>query len=132
MTEEAKASQVKKAAKPAVKAQAKASVSEAVSGQREREGVVVSNKMQKTIIVQVVRVMEHPEYKRVIRRNVKYAVHDDKNEAKIGDKVRIIETRPLSKTKRWRLLEVVTKVAVLFILELFLILQITAEPKKLP
>lgn len=80
-------------------------------GQRERDGVVLSNKMQKTLIVQVVRVMEHPDFKKVIKRNVKYAVHDEKNEAKIGDKVRIVETRPMSKTKRWRLVQVLEKVS---------------------
>lgn len=112
MSEETKPRQVKKAVKPAeVKAKAEAPVVEVVGGQREREGVVISNKMQKTAIVQVTRVMSHPQFKKVIRRNVKYAVHDEKNEAKIGDKVRIIETRPMSKTKRWRLLEVLVKVA---------------------
>lgn len=111
MTEETKPRQVKKAVKPAaVKVKAETPVNEIVGGQREREGVVISNKMQKTVIVQVTRVMAHPQFKKVIRRNVKYAVHDEKNEAKIGDKVRIIETRPMSKTKRWRLLEVLVKV----------------------
>lgn len=111
MTEEIKPRQVKKAVKPAaVKAKVETAAAEIIGGQREREGVVISNKMQKTIIVQVTRLMEHSEFKKVIRRNVKYAVHDEKNEAKTGDKVRIVETRPLSKTKHWRLLEVLTKV----------------------
>ncbi len=74
---------------------------------REREGVVLSNKMQKTIIVEVTRLAEHPQFKKIIRRRVRYAAHDEKNEAKIGDKVRIAETRPLSKTKRWRLVKVI-------------------------
>ena len=73
---------------------------------RMREGVVVSAKMQKTIIVEITRLMQHPKFKKVIRRKVKYAVHDEKNEAKIGNKVQIAETRPLSKTKRWRLVKV--------------------------
>jgi small subunit ribosomal protein S17 len=73
---------------------------------REREGVVVSNKMQKTIVVEVTRLVQHPVFKKVIRRKVKYAVHDEKNEAKAGDKVQIVQTRPLSKTKRWRLVKV--------------------------
>lgn len=108
MTEETKRT-VKKAAKPeALKVQAPVAAENA-GGQREREGVVISNKMQKTIIVQVTRVMSHPQFKKVIRRNVKYAAHDEQNTAKIGDKVRIIETRPMSKTKRWRLLEVLAK-----------------------
>ncbi len=73
---------------------------------RSREGVVLSNKMQKTVIVEVTKLIEHPQFKKVIKSKVKYAVHDEKNEAKIGDKVRIQETRPLSKTKRWRLIKV--------------------------
>ena len=81
---------------------------EKVSKARIREGHVVSNKMQKTIIVEVTRLTEHPQFKKVIKRKVRYAVHDEKNESKIGDKVRIQETRPLSKTKRWRLVQVVS------------------------
>ncbi len=73
---------------------------------RTREGLVISNKMQKTLIVEVTRLMEHPQFRKIVRNKVKYAVHDEKNEAKIGDKVKIIETRPLSKTKRWRLVKV--------------------------
>jgi small subunit ribosomal protein S17 len=73
---------------------------------RTRDGVVVSNKMQKTIVVEVTRLIEHPQFKKVIKRRVRYAAHDEKNTAKIGDKVRIQETSPLSKTKRWRLVEV--------------------------
>ena len=79
------------------------------TGQRTREGVVLSNKMQKTVIVEVSRLIEHPQFKKIIRRRLKYAVHDEKNEAKIGDKVQIMETRPLSKTKRWRLVKVLAK-----------------------
>ena len=73
---------------------------------RTRDGIVVSNKMQKTIIVEVTRLTEHPQFKKVIKRRVRYAAHDEKNTAKIGDKVRIQETSPLSKTKRWRLVQV--------------------------
>jgi small subunit ribosomal protein S17 len=73
---------------------------------RTRDGMVVSNKMQKTIIVEVTRLIEHPQFKKVIKRKVRYAAHDEKNTAKIGDKVRIQETRPISKSKRWRLVEV--------------------------
>lgn len=77
--------------------------------QRMREGLVVSDKMQKTRIVEVTRLIEHPQFGKVIRRKVKYAVHDEKNESKTGDKVRIAEIRPLSKTKRWRLVKVISK-----------------------
>lgn len=72
-----------------------------------RLGEVVSSKMQKTIVVKVARTTVHPVYKKVISKAKKFKVHDEKQEAKPGDKVRIIETRPLSKDKRWRLLEVI-------------------------
>ena len=75
---------------------------------RVREGIVLSDKMNKTIVVGVTRLMQHPQFKKIIRRRVKYAVHDEKNEAKVGHKVEIIETRPLSKTKRWRLVRVLS------------------------
>ena len=71
-----------------------------------RIGVVVSDKMQKTIVVRVERSAMHPEYGKVIKKAKKFKVHDEKNQAKAGDRVRIMETRPLSKDKRWRLLEV--------------------------
>jgi len=78
-----------------------------VRGTRKvREGVVVSNKMNKTIVVSVERLMKHPVFGKTIRRSKKLYVHDEENKAKIGDKVRVMETRPLSKTKRWRLLEI--------------------------
>ena len=70
------------------------------------EGEVVSDKMMKTIVVKVTRRTMHPVYKKVMTKANKYKVHDEKNQAKIGDKVRIVETRPISKDKRWRLLEV--------------------------
>ena len=76
---------------------------------KERLGTVVSDKMQKTIIVKVDRRFRHPLYKKVISSHRKYSVHDEKGEANIGDRVKIIETRPLSKSKRWRLIEVVDR-----------------------
>jgi small subunit ribosomal protein S17 len=76
-------------------------------GQRqERRGVVVSAAMDKTIVVRVEAARAHPRYKKVIRRSVKFHAHDERNEANVGDVVRIIETRPLSKTKNWRLAEI--------------------------
>jgi ribosomal protein uS17 len=74
---------------------------------QERRGVVVSSAMDKTIVVKVDVITSHQRYKKVIRRSVKFHAHDEQNTAKIGDVVRIVETRPLSKTKRWRLAEVV-------------------------
>ncbi len=70
-------------------------------------GEVVSDRMEKTITVKVERRIRHSVYERVIKRSKKYHAHDEQNQCQIGDQVRIIETRPLSKTKRWRLLEVV-------------------------
>src|SRR6476660_3013537 len=74
---------------------------------QERRGVVVSNAMDKTIIVKVDTIKSHPRYKKVVRRSVKCHAHDEQNSANSGDVVRIIETRPLSKTKHWKLVEVV-------------------------
>jgi small subunit ribosomal protein S17 len=76
---------------------------------KERVGEVISNKMTKTIIVRVERRFPHPKYKKVITGFKKFYAHDEKNEAKMGDRVRIVETRPLSKTKCWRLVEVVER-----------------------
>ena len=74
-----------------------------------RIGVVVSDKMDKTATVQVTRTFVHVTFKRVIRRSKKYLVHDGENALKVGDRVRIVETRPLSRRKRWRLLEVIER-----------------------
>jgi small subunit ribosomal protein S17 len=74
---------------------------------QERRGVVVSSAMDKTIVVKVDVITSHQKYKKVIRRSVKFHAHDEENAAKVGDVVRIVETRPLSATKRWRLAEVV-------------------------
>jgi len=75
-----------------------------VKGQRKTKvGRVVSDKMDKTIVVSVERLTRHPLYKRVMKASTKFAAHDERNEAGVGDLVRVIETRPLSKQKRWRL-----------------------------
>ena len=76
---------------------------------KERIGEVISNKMAKTIIVRVQRRFPHPEFKKVVTTYKKFYAHDEKGDAKPGDRVRIEETRPLSKTKRWRLVEVVER-----------------------
>ena len=78
---------------------------------KERTGVVVSDAMNKTIVVQVERRMIHPVYGKVVRRSQKFYAHDEKNEAKKGDPVVIVETRPLSKTKRWRLEKISARAA---------------------
>ena len=79
------------------------------SQRKERQGEVISNKMNKTIVVRVERRFRHPQFKKVVTQYRKLYAHDEKNEAMIGDQVRIEETRPLSKTKSWRLVEVVER-----------------------
>ena len=76
---------------------------------KERVGRVVSDKMDKTIVVRVERRFRHPQFKKVVTAYSKFYAHDDKNEAKIGDRVRIQETGPLSKSKCWRLVEIVER-----------------------
>lgn len=76
---------------------------------KTRIGRVVSNKMNKTAVVQVDRLVRHPMLERTLHRRSKFQVHDENNELSVGDLVRIMETRPLSKTKRWRLVEVIEK-----------------------
>ena len=76
---------------------------------KERVGEVISNKMAKTIVVRIERRFPHPRYKKVVTAFSKFYAHDEKAEAKVGDKVRIEETRPLSRLKRWRLVAVVEK-----------------------
>ena len=76
---------------------------------KTRVGVVVSNKMQKTITVAIERRVSHPIYKKYFKKTTKLMAHDEKSECKIGDRVRIMETRPLSLKKRWRLVEIVEK-----------------------
>ena len=77
---------------------------------KERMGIVVSNKMEKTITVAAKFKEKHPIYGKFVSRTKKYRVHDEKQECSVGDTVRIMETRPLSKTKRWRLVEIIEKV----------------------
>ena len=76
---------------------------------KSRTGVVVSTKMDKTAVVLVERSIEHPLYKKTMKRSKKYHAHDEKSECGIGDKVRLMETRPLSKTKCWRVVEILEK-----------------------
>jgi len=76
---------------------------------KTKNGLVVSNKADKTVVVNVQRQVVHPKYGKIVRLNKKYAAHDENNECNIGDTVRIMETRPLSKTKRWRLVEILEK-----------------------
>ena len=77
---------------------------------KEKTGIVTSNKMNKSIIVAVMRKVMHPKYGKFVNKTSKFVAHDEKNECSIGDTVTIIETRPLSKTKNWRLVTVVEKV----------------------
>ena len=75
---------------------------------KTRVGVVVSTKMDKTIVVEHVARVPHPKFNKIVKRSKKYYVHDEKSEAAVGDRVRIVETRPLSKLKRWNLEQVIT------------------------
>ena len=75
---------------------------------KSRVGVVISDKMDKTIVVAVVRRVPHPQFRKIVKRTTKLHAHDEKGEATVGDKVRIIETRPVSKSKCWRLVEVLS------------------------
>jgi small subunit ribosomal protein S17 len=76
------------------------------TGRKTRSGVVISNKMDKTITVSVERLFKHPIFGKTVRKSRKFYVHDEENKANIGDKVLIMETRPQSKTKRWRLVKI--------------------------
>ena len=76
---------------------------------KTRTGKVVSNKMDKTIVVAIADNVSHPLYKKIVKRTTKLKVHDENNECKVGDVVEIMETRPLSKDKRWRLVNIITK-----------------------
>ena len=80
-----------------------------VRRRRELVGIVVSNKMDKTLVVQVIRRYKHPKYKKYVNERTRYKAHDEQNTANIGDKVAIVESRPLSKDKRWRLQSVLER-----------------------
>jgi small subunit ribosomal protein S17 len=80
--------------------------------QKTQMGIVVGDKMNKTVVVQVDRLVRHPMYKKYVRRRAKYTAHDETNSCKVGDRVLIRETRPLSKTKRWRVSEILEKAVV--------------------
>jgi small subunit ribosomal protein S17 len=97
------------AVKKPVKAKAARPAPARVPGRKERRGVVVSSAMDKTVVVRIDMVRAHDKYGKVVRRSSKLHAHDEHNVASVGDVVRIVETRPLSATKHWRLLEVLAK-----------------------
>jgi small subunit ribosomal protein S17 len=105
----AKAAAPKKQSAARIKAKAERPAPERVPGRKERRGMVVSDAMDKTIVVRIDVVQKHERYGKVVRRSSKLHVHDEHNSAGVGDVVRVVETRPLSATKRWRLLDVVEK-----------------------
>ena len=76
---------------------------------KTRVGVVVSEKMDKTVVVAIVDNVKHPLYKKIVKRTVRLKAHDEKNECRVGDRVEVMETRPLSKDKRWRVIEILEK-----------------------
>ncbi len=82
---------------------------ESRANRRTRVGVVVSDKMDKTVVFEVERKTKHPLYKRIVKRSKRFKAHDENNECRIGDKVKVMETRPLSKDKRWRVVEIIDR-----------------------
>ena len=100
---------VKKVSAAKAKAKADRAAPERVPGRKERRGVVVSDAMDKTIVVRIDVAQKHERYGKVVRRSSKLHAHDEHNAAGIGDLVRVVESRPLSATKRWRLLEILEK-----------------------
>ena len=82
---------------------------EARASRKTRVGLVVSDKMEKTVVVSIERRVQHPVYGKMVRRTKRFKAHDERNEAKTGDTVRIMETRPMSKDKRWRVVEIVER-----------------------
>lgn len=86
-----------------------AEVKKRTANRKSRIGVVVSNKMEKSVVVAIEKRVKHPLYKKFFKKTTKFMAHDEKNEGGIGDKVKIMETRPLSKNKRWRLVEIIEK-----------------------
>ena len=76
---------------------------------KTRVGLVVSDKMDKTVVVAIVDNVKHPLYKKIVKRTVRLKAHDEKNESRVGDRVEVMETRPLSKDKRWRVIEILEK-----------------------
>lgn len=76
---------------------------------KTRVGLVVSDKMDKTVVVAIVDNVKHPLYKKIVKRTVRLKAHDEKNECRVGDRVEVMETRPLSKDKRWRVVEIIEK-----------------------
>ena len=76
---------------------------------KTRVGMVVSDKMDKTVVVAIIDNVKHPLYKKIVKRTVRLKAHDEKNECRVGDRVEVMETRPLSKAKRWRVIEIIEK-----------------------
>jgi len=99
----------KRASAAKIRAKAERKAPEKVPGRKERRGVVVSDAMDKTIVVRIDVTQKHEKYGKVVRRSSKLHAHDEQNAAGVGDLVRIVETRPLSASKRWRLLEILEK-----------------------
>jgi len=113
-TEDAEATPASAAAKPAASTTTSTSAVEATepsarAPRKVREGVVVTSGMDKTVVVAVIERVRHPRYNKFVNRTKKLYVHDETNDANAGDRVRVMETRPLSKTKRWRVMEVLER-----------------------
>jgi small subunit ribosomal protein S17 len=107
MATQKKVKEAKPAAKPAVRVESE--TADALQRRRTVVGIVVSNKMQKTIVVKVDRRVRDTEYKKFVIRSRRYKAHDEKNDAKMGDRVMLVESRPLSREKRWALKSIVRR-----------------------
>lgn len=90
-------------------ARARPTMSGRMARRATKIGIVTSDKMDKTVVVAVDRFVRHPLYKKIVRRTSKFMAHDEKNQCRVGDRVRIVETRPLSRHKRWRVVEVLAR-----------------------
>ena len=90
-------------------ASAKQASAKQVRMRASKVGIVVSDRMDKTAVVAVERMVRHPAYKRIVRRTSRFLAHDEKNQARVGDQVEIVETRPLSRSKRWRVARIITR-----------------------
>jgi len=111
MAEKVKADKKAKVTAPVVEAAASKPAAESAANKNEKVGEVVSTKMHKTIVVQVSRRVPHPLYRRIVMKHKKFYAHDEENSAREGDVVRIVECRPLSRLKRWRLADVIRRSA---------------------
>jgi len=110
VTEVTEATEAAEVAETAENSETEKKTAPARNLRKERVGIVVSNKMQKTAVVKIEESVKHSKYSKILKRSIKFKIHDENNECDIGDRVLIMETRPLSRDKRWRLVKILEKV----------------------